>query len=88
MERKESVLPPDRSGDWHTRFHHLKFGPAVKSSQIVDVGVTITKEVDWSAEDSIKSGALHIHDGILADEEIAIADDAQIDSQDFDGCTF
>lgn len=84
--RKESVLSCGQSehGDWLTRFYYLKFHPDVKSSRIVDVGVSIACKDEWSKDYSIKLGALHIHSGIVDDEVVDIATEAQIHSQDFD----
>lgn len=82
-ERQERILPSHRPiNDWYSRYFYLKFD-TVKSSRIVDVGVSIVKDGGWDDSDFLKLGAVHIHAGVSDDERIALSNDSQINIYDF-----
>lgn len=79
--RHEKIFPSSNRpiNGWETRYYYLNFDDIAKLGRVVDVGVSIMKKDDWSENDSVLLGALHIHCGIKDEEMIT----AQLDSISF-----
>lgn len=55
---------------WETRYYYLNFDKIAKLGRIVDIGINVNKE-NWTKNDSLLLGGLHIHRGIQ-DEEVLV----------------
>lgn len=79
--RHEKIFPSSNRAinGWETRYYYLNFDAVAKLGQVVDIGVSISKQSSWGENDSVLLGALHIHGGIKDEERIT----AQIDPISF-----
>ena len=70
--RHEKIFPSSNRAvnGWETRYYYLSFDEMAKHGRVVDIGITIDKPGNWTGNDSVLLGALHIHNGIKDEERI------------------
>lgn len=63
--RHEKIFPTsDRPiNGWETRYYYLNFDKVARFGRVVDIGISVDKR-NWTKNDSILLGALHVHYGI------------------------
>lgn len=70
--RHEKIFPSSNRAinGWETRYYYLNFDDIAKHGRVVDIGISISKKDNWTENDSVLLGALHIHSGIKDEERI------------------